>query len=190
MVSKLKVTHTNIMDLCIIEPNIYEDKRGYFMESFNTRDWQDAGFRDTFVQDNESTSKKGVLRGLHYQYKNPQAKLVRVLEGEIHDVAVDLRVGSVTFGQYYDILLSDSNKKQFYIPIGFAHGFLVLSDTAKVLYKTTAYYQEEYDCGIRWNDPYIHIAWPLNQIDEVILSEKDKKLPYLEDILEGRLFIE
>lgn len=183
------MTQTNISGLCIIEPTLYEDERGYFMESFNKRDWQEAGFMEAFVQDNESTSKKGVLRGLHYQHPYPQAKLIRVLDGAIYDVAVDMRMGSATFGQYCPIVLSEQNKKQLYIPVGFAHGFLVLSDKAKVLYKTTAYYHKEYDHGIRWDDPTLHITWPIHQVEDVMLSEKDKALPYFKDIPEGRLFV-
>lgn len=183
------MTGTDIRDLYIIEPMIYEDKRGYFMESFNKKEFQQAGFMKNFVQDNQSLSSKGVLRGLHYQYKYPQDKLVRVLEGIIYDVAVDIRKGSETFGRYQGVILSEDNKKQFYIPVGFAHGFLVLSDRALVLYKTTSYYHGEYDAGIRWDDPDIGIDWPRDKVDQVNLSDKDGALPYLKEIDERRLFI-
>lgn len=136
----------------------------------------------TFVQDNESKSSKGVLRGLHFQKKHSQGKLVRVTKGEVFDVAVDLRNGSETYGKYVGVILSEENKKQFYIPEGFAHGFLVLSDEAVFNYKCTDYYAPEYDGGVMWNDPDINIEWPLEGIEEIILSEKDKKHPNLKDL--------
>ena len=136
-----------------------------------------------FVQDNESRSKKGVLRGLHFQTKHTQGKLVRVVEGEVFDVAVDLREGSPTFGQWTGVTLTAENKKQFYVPEGFAHGFLVLSDTATFQYKCTDYYAPEYDGGIRWNDAEVGIEWPLDGIDEVLLSDKDQKQPSLMEFI-------
>lgn len=176
-----KFIETRIEDLYIIEPNLYSDARGYFMESYNYKDFSDAGLNMKFVQDNESKSKKGVLRGLHFQTKYPQGKLVRVTEGEVFDVAVDLRKGSKTYGQWEGVVLSDKNKKQFYIPEGFAHGFLVLSDSATFTYKCTNFYAPEYDSGIFYNDPDINIIWPLNDISTPILSIKDINLKPLKD---------
>ena len=171
---KFNFIKTSIEDLYIIEPTVFGDDRGYFMESYSKRDFEAAGLCMEFVQDNESKSKKGVLRGLHFQTKHTQGKLVRVVEGEVYDVAVDLREGSPTFGKWEGVLLTAENKKQFYVPEGFAHGFLVLSDTATFQYKCTDYYAPEYDSGILWNDPDINIKWPLEAIEEIILSEKDK----------------
>ena len=165
---------TKIKDLYIIEPKVFGDDRGYFMESYNRRDFVEAGLDMRFVQDNESKSKKGVLRGMHFQTKFTQGKLVRVIQGEVYDVAVDLRKGSPTYGAWEGILLSSENKKQFYVPEGFAHGFLVLSDEAVFNYKCTNLYSPEYDGGLLWNDPEVGIEWPLDGIDEIILSEKDK----------------
>lgn len=172
---KLKVIETKIRDLVIIEPQVFGDVRGYFMESYSEQDFMEAGLMMKFVQDNESRSKKGVLRGLHFQTKHTQGKLVRVVEGEVYDVAVDLREGSPTFGQWEGIMLTAENKRQFYVPEGFAHGFLVVSDVATFQYKCTDYYAPEYDGGVLWNDPEIGIEWPLEGIEEVLLSEKDKK---------------
>ena len=166
---------TKIKDLYIIEPKVFGDDRGYFMESYNRRDFVEAGLDMRFVQDNESKSKKGVLRGMHFQTKFTQGKLVRVIQGEVYDVAVDLRKGSPTYGAWEGILLSSENKKQFYVPEGFAHGFLVLSDDAVFNYKCTNLYSPEYDGGLLWYDPEVGIEWPLDGIEEVLLSEKDKK---------------
>ena len=152
------------------------------MESYNRRDFVEAGLDMRFVQDNESKSKKGVLRGMHVQTKFTQGKLVRVIQGEVYDVAVDLRKGSPTYGQWEGILLSAENKKQFYVPEGFAHGFLVLSDEAVFNYKCTNLYEPEYDSGLLWNDPEVGIEWPLEGIDKIILSEKDKKQPRLNEL--------
>ncbi len=176
---KINVLPTSIKDLYIIEPQVFGDSRGYFMESYSEQDFKAAGLHMQFVQDNESRSKKGVLRGLHFQTQHTQGKLVRVVEGEVYDVAVDLRKGSPTFGKWEGVLLSAENKRQFYVPEGFAHGFLVLSDVATFQYKCTDYYAPEYDGGIRWNDPDIGIEWPLEDIEEVLLSEKDQKQPSL-----------
>jgi dTDP-4-dehydrorhamnose 3,5-epimerase len=173
--SKFNFIQTKIKDLYIIEPTVFGDIRGYFMESYSKRDFVEAGLSMEFVQDNESKSKKGVLRGLHFQTKHTQGKLVRVVEGEVFDVVVDLRDGSPTFGLWEGVLLTAENKKQFYIPEGFAHGFLVVSEEAVFQYKCTDYYAPEYDGGILWNDPEIGIEWPLQGIEEVLLSEKDKK---------------
>ena len=173
---------TKIKDLYIIEPKVFGDDRGYFIETYNRRDFVEAGLDMIFVQDNESKSKKGVLRGMHFQTKFTQGKLVRVTQGEVYDVAVDLRKGSPTYGEWEGILLSAENKKQFYVPEGFAHGFLVLSDEAVFNYKCTNLYSPEYDGGLLWNDPDVGIKWPLEGIDEIILSEKDKKQPRLNEL--------
>ncbi|MHB9941089.1 dTDP-4-dehydrorhamnose 3,5-epimerase [Clostridium sporogenes] len=165
---------TKIEDLYIIEPKVFGDNRGYFMETYNKKDFFEAGLTMEFVQDNESKSKKGVLRGLHFQTKHTQGKLVRVTEGKVFDVAVDLRKGSSTFGKWEGVLLTEENKRQFYVPEGFAHGFLVLSDRATFNYKCTDFYAPEYDCGVLWNDLDININWPLEEIEEILLSEKDK----------------
>ena len=170
---KINVTATPIDGLYVIEPAIYGDNRGYFMETYNQKDMQAAGLCMAFVQDNQSMSVKGVLRGLHFQKQFPQGKLVRVLHGSVFDVAVDLRSGSPTFGQWYGVELTGENKKQFYIPPEFAHGFLVLSDTAEFCYKATEFYHPEDEGGLPWNDPDIGILWPMDG-SELILSDKDQ----------------
>ena len=188
---KITVTPCGIEGLYIIEPEVHGDERGYFMETYNFRDLENAGLSLKFVQDNQSMSRKGVLRGLHYQKEHPQGKLVRVIKGEVFDVAVDLRKDSPTFGKWHGIILSAENKKQFYISEGFAHGFLVLSDEAEFCYKCTDFYQPGDEGGIAWNDPKIGIEWPgitgdydgtpdskaysLRDGSPLILSEKDKK---------------
>lgn len=182
--SKFNFIKTKIKDLYIIEPKVFGDERGYFMESYNRKDFEEAGLNMVFVQDNESKSKKGVLRGMHFQTKHTQGKLVRVTSGEVYDVAVDLRKDSPTFGQWEGVLLSAENKRQFYVPEGFAHGFLVLSDEAVFNYKCTDYYAPEYDSGLLWNDEDVNIDWPLENIDEVILSEKDKKQYTFKELIE------
>lgn len=149
-----------IEGLCVIEPAVYGDARGYFMETYNKRDMEEAGLMMEFVQDNQSSSVKGVLRGLHFQKEFPQGKLVRVVKGVVFDVVVDLRKNSETYGKWYGIELTEENKKQFYIPEGFAHGFLVLSDFAEFCYKCTDYYYPEDEGGLAWNDPTIGIEWP------------------------------
>ncbi|MEN2983916.1 MAG: dTDP-4-dehydrorhamnose 3,5-epimerase [Dictyoglomaceae bacterium] len=179
---KFKFTEGPIKGLIIIEPTVYRDERGFFMETYNLKEFKEVGLNVDFVQDNHSRSKKGVLRGLHFQRRYPQGKLIRVIRGRIFDVAVDIRKESSTFGKWYGIELSEENKLMFYIPEGFAHGFLVLSEEAEVLYKTTEYYHPEDEGGIIWNDPDIGIKWPLEEIDEIILSEKDKKWGKLRNV--------
>ncbi|MBU3172991.1 dTDP-4-dehydrorhamnose 3,5-epimerase [Clostridium estertheticum] len=173
---------TKIDGVYIIEPKVFGDNRGYFMETYNKNDFFEAGLTMEFVQDNESKSKKGVLRGLHFQTKHTQGKLVRVTKGQVFDVAVDLRKGSSTFGKWEGVILTDENKKQFYVPEGFAHGFLVLSDEAVFNYKCTDYYAPKYDSGVLWNDEDIAIEWPLDGIDEILLSDKDKIQKGLKDL--------
>jgi dTDP-4-dehydrorhamnose 3,5-epimerase len=179
--SKFTFLKTRIQGLCVIEPTVYGDDRGYFMETYHYKEFKEAGLDMTFVQDNQSKSYKGVLRGLHFQIKHPQGKLVRVIQGEVFDVAVDIRQKSETFGKWYGVILSDENKKQFYIPPGFAHGYLVLSAQAEFVYKCTDFYHPEDEAGIIWNDPDIGITWPLTNNKEVILSEKDSKWKMLKD---------
>lgn len=170
-------TETKIKGVYIIDVKSYGDNRGYFMETYKETDFQAAGLNYSFVQDNQSSSRKGVLRGLHFQRNHPQAKLVRVLQGEVFDVAVDLRRDSETYGQWVGVLLSGENKRQFMIPRGFAHGFVVVSDYAEFAYKCDEVYHPEDEGGLIWNDPDIGIEWP--KVGEVILSEKDKKNPTL-----------
>ena len=173
---------TKIDGVYIIETKVFGDSRGYFTETYNKEQFDEAGLNMTFVQDNESKSSKGVLRGLHFQKKHSQGKLVRVTKGEVFDVAVDLRTGSPTYGHWEGVVLNDENKKQFYIPEGFAHGFLVLSDEAVFNYKCTDLYSPEYDGGVMWNDSDINIKWPLDGIENIILSDKDKVHPNLKDL--------
>ena len=169
----MKVTKTTIPDVLIIEPDVFGDNRGFFFESFNKKVFEDAAKIETeFVQDNHSHSSKNVLRGLHYQIRQSQGKLVRVVSGEVFDVAVDLRKSSATFGQWVGACLSAENKKQIWIPPGFAHGFLVLSEEADFLYKTTDYYSPEHERCIRWDDATLAIDWPYQQLPSV--SDKDK----------------
>lgn len=158
--SQIKITRVGIEGLAIIEPTVHGDDRGYFMETYNQNDMKEAGIDAVFVQDNQSMSKKGVLRGLHYQKEFPQAKLVRVIKGEVFDVAVDLRKNSKTYGKWFGMVLSEENKKQFFVPEGFAHGFLVLSDEAEFCYKVTDFYHPGDEGGIAWNDPELGIEWP------------------------------
>ncbi|SUY45787.1 dTDP-4-dehydrorhamnose 3,5-epimerase [Clostridium putrefaciens] len=173
---------TKIKDLYIIEPKVFGDNRGYFMETYSKKDFFEAGLTMEFVQDNESKSKKGVLRGMHFQTKHTQGKLVRATEGEVFDVAIDLRKGSPNFGQWEGVLLTAENKRQFYVPEGFAHGFLVVSDTATFNYKCTDFYSPEYDGGLLWNDEEVGIKWPIEGIGEILLSEKDKVQKKLSEI--------
>ena len=169
----MKVIPTEIPDVLIIEPQVYGDDRGFFLESFNQKDFREkTGVNTTFVQDNHSMSLKNVLRGLHYQIPNPQGKLVRVVSGSVFDVAVDARQSSPTFGQWVSCVLSAENKRIFWVPEGFAHGFLVLSDRAEFLYKTTNYYYPQYEKTILWNDADLGIDWPLDT--PPILSPKDQ----------------
>jgi len=176
----VKVTATELHDVLIFEPDVYQDERGFLFESFNHKGLEDAvGLTVQFVQDNQSHSIKNVLRGLHYQIEQPQGKLVRVVQGEVFDVAVDLRRKSPTFGKWSGVVLSAENNKQVWIPPGLAHGFLTLSETADVFYKLTDYYAPQHARSIRWNDPRIGIAWPAGQ--SPILSPKDRSaLPLLE----------
>lgn len=181
---KFKKKSVLIGGLEIIEPTFFEDDRGYFAESYNKRDFEAIGIKKDFVQDNHSFSKKGVLRGLHFQTQHQQAKLVSVLRGVVFDVAVDLRTNSKTYGKYHGLLLSEENRLMFYIPEGFAHGFLVLSEIADFLYKVSDFYYPQFDTGVVWNDPEIAIEWPLEEydIDEPILSQKDSNLPHLKEL--------
>ncbi len=172
---KITVETCHIEGLKIITPEVHGDKRGYFVETYHKQAYSEAGITDEFVQDNQSSSKKGVLRGLHFQINYPQAKLVRVISGEVFDVAVDLREGSPTYGQWYGVILSAENNKQFYIPKNFAHGFLVLSDYAEFCYKVTDFYHPNDESGIMYNDPDIGIEWPIPDDMELILSDKDTK---------------
>ena len=178
---KFNFIETGIKDLYVVEPTVFGDSRGYFMETYNDEfkpyiKHLDGSPAD-FVQDNQSRSKKGVLRGLHFQKTNPQGKLVRCTEGEVWDVAVDLRKNSNTYGKWYGVILSEENKKQFYVPEGFAHGFVVLSETATFAYKCTRLYDPTDEGGLLWNDPDIGIDWHLPEGIEVLLSEKDKVHP-------------
>ncbi len=173
--SNFTFNETNIKGVYIIDVKTYGDNRGYFMETYKETDFKAAGLDYTFVQDNQSSSRKGVLRGLHFQKNHPQAKLVRVISGTVFDVAVDLRKGSETFGKWAGVVLSNENHRQFMIPRGFAHGFLVLSDYAEFAYKCDEVYHPEDEGGILWNDKDIAIDWP--KVPEIILSDKDKVHP-------------
>lgn len=184
---KIKVTPCGISGLYVVEPSVYKDERGYFMETYNQDDFEEAGLTMGFVQDNQSMSARGVLRGLHYQKRYPQGKLVRVVRGSVFDVAVDLRAGSPTHGQWYGVELSAANKKQFYISKGFAHGFLVLSDTAEFVYKCTDFYHPGDEGGLAWDDPEIGIAWPIEEGMDLIISDKDQKWGSLKDTFQFKL---
>tara|TARA_R100001377_G_scaffold76928_1_gene54000 strand:- start:1948 stop:2493 length:546 start_codon:yes stop_codon:yes gene_type:complete len=175
------ITETKLKDCFILEPQVFQDPRGYFFESFNQKSFFEAtGQHVNFIQDNETFSSKGVLRGLHFQTGNfAQAKLVRVIKGRVLDIAVDVRQDSSTFGEYQTIELSEDNKKQFFLPRGFAHGFVVLSDTAIFAYKCDNYYNKESEAGIIYNDPTLNIDWQLSE-NELLLSDKDKMLPTFE----------
>lgn len=180
--AKIKRINTDIEGLIILEPKVFADERGYFMETYNQAEFHEIGLDVSFVQDNESQSNKGVLRGLHFQTKFPQGKLVRVLQGSVYDVGVDLRKGSTTYGKWEGVVLSAENKRMFYVPEGFAHGFLVLSDSAVFSYKCTNLYHPEYDSGIRYDDKDIDVKWPTQEIGKVILSEKDRNLKTLSEM--------
>ena len=172
-----KFIETEIKDVFIIEPKVFGDNRGYFLETYKKTDFDEAGLKYDFIQDNQSSSRKGVLRGLHFQKAHPQAKLVRVLFGEVYDVAVDLRRESATYGKWVGVFLSGENKKQLMIPRGFAHGFVVVSDYAEFAYKCDDLYHPEDEGGVLWNDPDIDIKWP--EVGEITLSEKDRNNPTL-----------
>ena len=176
----MKVVPTKLKDCVVIEPKVFGDERGFFLETFQlSRYEEEAGIALPFVQDNHSRSSKGVLRGLHFQKKKPQGKLVRVVKGEVYDVAVDIRADSNTFGQWEGVILSEENKKQFWVPPGFAHGFVVLSDVADFEYKCTDYYDPSDEGSILWSDPELNIDWP---IASPLLSEKDSSAPCLKDL--------
>lgn len=174
---KFRFIKTDIDGVIIVEPTAYGDNRGYFMETYQKEDFIAGGIDVDFVQDNQSMSTKGVLRGLHFQINYPQSKLVRCIRGEVYDVAVDLREGSPTYGKYVGVLLSAENKRQFFIPKNFAHGFLVLSDEAEFVYKVDDFYHPNDEGGLMWNDPTIGIDWPIPEGMEIKLSEKDKVHP-------------
>ncbi len=179
---KITVEKTPIEGLLVISPKVFGDDRGYFMETYNIADFKEAGIDCDFVQDNQSASRKGVIRGLHFQKEFPQDKLVRVISGEVFDVAVDMRKGSPTYGKWFGIRLSAQNKKMFFIPKNFAHGFLVLSDYAEFTYKCTELYHPDDEGGIIYNDPDIGIEWPIEDGMELVFSEKDKKWPTLKEL--------
>ena len=172
---KITVEACEIEGLKVITPQVFGDARGYFMETYQYNDYKEAGIDEIFVQDNQSASKRGVLRGLHFQKEFPQGKLVRVIKGEVFDVAVDLRVGSPTFGKWHGVILSEENKKQFFVPKHFAHGFLVLSEYAEFCYKCTDFYHPGDEGGLMCNDADIKVDWPLQEGVELILSERDTK---------------
>lgn len=180
----MKIIETRLPGCVVIEPAVFGDERGYFFETWNAERFGQHGLPTKFVQSNVSTSAKGVLRGLHYQWPRPQGKLVSVLEGEVYDVALDIRRGSPTFGQWEAVVLSAENKKQFWIPEGFAHGFAVLSERAVFSYLCTDVYVKEADAGVRWNDADVAVDWP---ISNPTLSAKDEAAPFLKDIAEERL---
>ena len=169
----MNLISTPIRDILLIQPQVFQDDRGFFLESYQKKQFADAGIKVDFVQDNHSKSYRGILRGLHYQLKQPQGKLLRVIAGEIYDIAVDIRKHSPTFGKWFGTYLSSENKQMLWIPVGFAHGFYVTSAEAELLYKSTDYYLPEWERTIAWNDPTINISWPL-QNEMPILSLKDK----------------
>ncbi|WP_028323529.1 dTDP-4-dehydrorhamnose 3,5-epimerase [Desulfatirhabdium butyrativorans] len=181
----MNVIPTAIPDVLLIEPKVFSDARGYFMETYHRQRYRESGIPCEFVQDNLSFSVQGTLRGLHYQMRHPQAKLVQVICGEVFDVAVDLRIGSASFGQWVGERLSAENKRQLFIPEGFAHGFCVLSETAIFLYKCSDVYDPQGEGGLLWSDPAVGITWP---VDEPLLSPKDGRFPLLKDIPEQMLF--
>lgn len=180
----MKVIETRLPGAVVIEPQVFGDSRGFFYESYNEAKYREGGIDRRFVQSNVSRSARGVLRGLHYQWPNPQGKLVSVLEGEVYDVAVDIRHGSPTFGQSVGVMLTAENHRHFWIPEGFAHGFCVVSEFATFAYQCTALYDAKADAGIRWNDAALGIDWP---ISEPLLSDKDGKAPLLADVATERL---
>ena len=180
--SKFKFTPTPLSGLMVIEPKVFSDNRGFFMEYYNKEGYAENGFNETFIQDNHSRSKKGVVRGMHYQiHPHPMGKLVKVVRGKIFDAGIDIRKGSPTFGKWYGEILSGENHKMLYFPPGFAHGFLCLEDNTEVVYKSTGMFDAASERAIIWNDPEVGIKWPLNEVKEVIVSEKDQKHPSLKD---------
>ena len=187
---KFKKNETSIEGVYVIEPTVFGDERGYFMETYSETEFAEIGINNKFVQDNQSKSRKGVLRGLHFQKQNSQAKLVRVIKGAVYDVAVDLRPGSPTYGKYEGVMLTEENKKMFMIPRGFAHGFLVVSDEAEFVYKCDDVYNHEAEGGLKWNDPDVGIEWPMEGIEpsELLTSEKDGKWPSLKELSQTDLF--
>ena len=177
----MKFTRLTIPDVILVEPDVFGDERGFFMESWHKKKFEEGGIDTDFVQDNHSRSGQFILRGLHYQIKQPQGKLVRVIKGEVFDVAVDIRRSSRTFGQWVGEILSEDNKKMLWIPPGFAHGFLVTSDSADLCYKCTDFYAPEYDRSIRWDDPELAIRWPLPEGVQPVLSQKDSEAPWFKE---------
>jgi len=180
----MKLIKTSIQEIVIVEPDTFEDSRGYFMETYQERRYRELGINVRFVQDNLSYSRKGTLRGLHYQLPHEQAKLVQVIGGKIFDVAVDIRIGSPTYGQWTSVLLSDKNRRQLFVPAGFAHGFCVISESAYVLYKCSDFYSPESEGGVLWSDTDLGIEWP---VKEPLISHKDGSLPRLLNIPVDRL---
>jgi dTDP-4-dehydrorhamnose 3,5-epimerase len=178
--------NTELPGVCLVEHRIHGDARGFFVETYNERDFAQIGISDRFVQDNTSRSRGGVLRGLHYQLQQPQAKLIRVLAGTLFDVVADIRQGSPTFGRYVGVTMSADDGRSLYVPAGYAHAFLVLSSSADFHYKCSDFYAPEHERGIRWDDPDLAIDWPL-PVPEPILSDRDRALPYLRDCLDGDL---
>ncbi|MEG1650507.1 MAG: dTDP-4-dehydrorhamnose 3,5-epimerase [Oscillospiraceae bacterium] len=178
---KFKFIETGLEGMFIVEPTVFGDDRGYFMETYNEAEFRENGFNLTFVQDNQSKSRKGVLRGLHMQVNNPQGKLVRVISGEVFDVGVDMRKGSPTIGKWFGAVLSAENKKQFFVPEGFAHGFLVLSETAEFVYKCTRLYDPSDELGIKYDDAEVAVEWPSTDM-QLLLSEKDKSQPGFKEV--------
>ena len=187
---KFKRIDTSIEGVCVIEPTVFGDARGYFMETYKKTDFEELGINCEFVQDNQSKSRKGVLRGLHFQKENTQLKIVRCIRGSVFDVAVDLRPGSKTYGKWEGVTLTEENKKMFLIPKGCAHGFLVLSDEAEFVYKCDDVYNYEAEGGLKWDDPDVGIEWPMGDLkpEDLLTSEKDSKWPSLKELKETDLF--
>jgi dTDP-4-dehydrorhamnose 3,5-epimerase len=178
---KFERCKTKLDDITILRPTVFKDDRGFFLETYNRQEFAEIGIHDEFVQDNVSQSARGVVRGLHYQAKNAQGKLVRVLRGKIFDIVVDIRNGSPTYGQYLGIELTAEDSGMLHVPVGFAHAFMALEDGTEVMYKVTDFYSPQYDAGIRWNDPDLAIPWPIR--DNPVVSSKDAVLPFLKDII-------
>ena len=178
----MELINTKINDLKILVPRVFKDTRGSFIETWNHRTLKNLGIDENFVQDNQSISSKGTLRGIHFQKKHPQGKLVRVVQGEVYDLAVDLRIGSPTYGQSVGEIISSENNKLFWVPAGFGHAFYTMSDTAIFTYKCTEYYDPEDQYCLRWNDPDLNIEWPLDSNSEVVLSEQDEKAPFFREL--------